>query len=228
VLTWLLRNRPHFIRHAIFVDPICFLLHHPDVAYNFVYRQPETFVDWLQWWFASRELYVTWTLNRCFYWYQNILFPRDIPRWCQTSVFIGGQDRIVPGEKVCNYLLEEAAGRNGGGAAAKVVCDGQSPVQLREKSPFTVYFYPGMNHAQFLFHPQIEEDLVACSVMGFKLQEFRDRDDEGYQTSDSHRSALAAIDITDDLKPFDIDDSADGNGDSIKTRLRSWKPRILV
>lgn len=88
VLAWIIKRKPHLVRKAIFIDPVCFLLHLPDIAYNFVYRKPKTFVEWLLWWFASRELYVTWTLNRCFYWFQNILFANEIPHWCHVSVVI--------------------------------------------------------------------------------------------------------------------------------------------
>src|SRR6266702_2272260 len=40
---------------ALLVDPIPFLLHHPAVAYNFVYRRPRHANEWQLWYFASRD-----------------------------------------------------------------------------------------------------------------------------------------------------------------------------
>merc|ERR1711862_277637 len=40
VLSWIIRSRPDIVAQPIFLDPICFLLANPDVAYNFIYRRP--------------------------------------------------------------------------------------------------------------------------------------------------------------------------------------------
>ena len=39
----------------LFIDPIPFLLHLPNIAYNFVYRDLRIANEWELWYFASRD-----------------------------------------------------------------------------------------------------------------------------------------------------------------------------
>lgn len=43
------------VASALFVDPVCFLLHTPDVAYNFTARRPQRASEWGLWYFASQD-----------------------------------------------------------------------------------------------------------------------------------------------------------------------------
>ena len=38
---------------TLFIDPIPFLLHLPNIAYNFAYQNPRTANEWEPWYFAS-------------------------------------------------------------------------------------------------------------------------------------------------------------------------------
>ena len=69
MVAWVVKERADLVERVVLVDPICFLLHLPDLAYNFIYREPRNWIEWLLWYFASRELYINWSLGRCFYWY---------------------------------------------------------------------------------------------------------------------------------------------------------------
>jgi hypothetical protein len=68
VVTWMVKHRPALVKRAIFIDPVCFLLYYPDVSHSFCYRSPIDTASWLIWYFCSKELHVSWTLNACFYW----------------------------------------------------------------------------------------------------------------------------------------------------------------
>jgi len=55
------------IAAALLIDPTPFLLHHPSVAYNFVYRHPRHANGWQLWYFASRDANVACALSRHFF-----------------------------------------------------------------------------------------------------------------------------------------------------------------
>jgi hypothetical protein len=56
------------VASALLVDPIVFLLCEKDVCYNFVYREPKTWVELVLQYFASREIHIAKTLRRHFKW----------------------------------------------------------------------------------------------------------------------------------------------------------------
>ena len=57
VATYILHDAHLSTRVAatLFIDPIPFLLHLLNIAYNFVYRNPRTANEWELWYFASRD-----------------------------------------------------------------------------------------------------------------------------------------------------------------------------
>lgn len=40
VCAWIIKEARKRVSGCVLTDPICFLLHYPDIAYNFVYREP--------------------------------------------------------------------------------------------------------------------------------------------------------------------------------------------
>lgn len=89
----------------LFVDPVTFLLHLPDVAYNFTVRQPRGANEHQLYWFASTDMMVAQTLARNFFWAQNILWTDDL-RGHDVTISLGGRDLIVDTETVGKYLNE--------------------------------------------------------------------------------------------------------------------------
>jgi pimeloyl-ACP methyl ester carboxylesterase len=87
----------------LFVDPVTFLLHLPDVAYNFTARQPRGANEHQLYYFASMDMMVAQTLARHFFWAQNILWKEDL-RGRDVTVSLGGRDLIVNTETVGKYL----------------------------------------------------------------------------------------------------------------------------
>ena len=122
------------IAATLLIDPIPFLLHHPAVAHNFVYRQPRHANEWQLWYFASREPDTARALSRHFFWFECILFREDVlgattsgggrestPTSTSTStagktqkkkksmpitVSLSGRDQIVDARAVRAYLTD--------------------------------------------------------------------------------------------------------------------------
>lgn len=92
-----------FIGPAMFIDPVSFLLHLPDVAYNFTCRQPTRANEHQLYYFASMDMSVAHTLSRHFFWSENILWKDEIQQR-PVTVVLCGRDIIVDTETVGRYL----------------------------------------------------------------------------------------------------------------------------
>ncbi|KAF2732516.1 hypothetical protein EJ04DRAFT_496879 [Polyplosphaeria fusca] len=105
ITTHLLKNSDtaHRIGPMLFVDPVTFLVHLPDVCYNFTARPPRRANEHQLYYFASNDMMVAHTLARHFFWSENILWKEDIRRR-DVTVSLGGRDLIVDTETVGKYL----------------------------------------------------------------------------------------------------------------------------
>ncbi|KAI9875495.1 MAG: hypothetical protein M1830_008414 [Pleopsidium flavum] len=105
----------HLLHHPILasrigpmllIDPVSFLLHLPDVAYNFTCRRPKRANEYQLYYFASKDMGVSHTLSRRFFWSENILWKHDIEGH-RVTVALSGKDLIVDSTAVRRYLTEE-------------------------------------------------------------------------------------------------------------------------
>lgn len=87
----------------LFVDPVTFLLHLPDVAYNFTARRPRGANEHQLYYFASTDMMVAHTLARHFFWADNILWKEDLQDR-NVTISLGGRDLIVDTETVGKYI----------------------------------------------------------------------------------------------------------------------------
>lgn len=56
-MAWMIKSlKPNQIRATFFIDPICFMLSEPDVAYNFLYKTPVSWMEWILFYFAASEV----------------------------------------------------------------------------------------------------------------------------------------------------------------------------
>lgn len=152
----------HLLHHAqlaarigpvLLVDPVCFLLHLPDVAYNFTVRVPRRANEYQLWYFASKDIGVSWTLARHFFWADNILWREDLVSGARkdwpTTVSLGGKDLIVDSEVVGRYL-----GGGGGGGGTKSDADGDDEHEWKSRAwtgrtdQPEVVWWPELDHAQ--------------------------------------------------------------------------------
>ncbi|KAJ3363842.1 hypothetical protein GGF32_003505 [Allomyces javanicus] len=59
---------------AVFFDPVCFGLCMFDVAYNFIYKTPQTYTQLFIRYFAGRDGNIANCLYRGFWWFENIIY----------------------------------------------------------------------------------------------------------------------------------------------------------
>ncbi|KAI0703756.1 Alpha/Beta hydrolase protein [Cytidiella melzeri] len=116
----------------ILVDPIPFLLHQPSVAYNFIYREPNTANEWLLWYFASRDPDIARSLARNFFWAESILWKDDL-KGRKIGVSLAEKDQIVDAESVRKYLTDE---------------DTPNKLWISEDKQLEVLWYSDLDHAQ--------------------------------------------------------------------------------
>jgi pimeloyl-ACP methyl ester carboxylesterase len=100
------------IGNVVLIDPVSFLLHLPDVAYNFTARQPVHANEYLLWYFGSKDIGVAHTLARRFFWSENIIWKEDlgleVEHWEEgrkVTVVFGGKDILVDTNTVGRYLM---------------------------------------------------------------------------------------------------------------------------
>jgi pimeloyl-ACP methyl ester carboxylesterase len=100
------------IGNVVLIDPVSFLLHLPDVAYNFTARQPVHANEHLLWYFGSKDIGVAHTLARRFFWSENIIWKEDlgleVEQWeggRKVTVVFGGKDILVDTNTVGRYLV---------------------------------------------------------------------------------------------------------------------------
>jgi len=106
----------------VLVDPVSFLLHLPDVAYNFTARQPIRANEHQLWYFGSKDMGVAHSLARRFFWSQNIVWKEDLgvkgdngEEGRDVTVVLSGRDLIVDTKAVRRYLttsFSEGLGAN--------------------------------------------------------------------------------------------------------------------
>lgn len=182
VVAWIVKNKPHLVDRMVFLDPVCFLLHEPDIAYNFMYREPQTSLELLLWWYASKELYISWTLSRCFFWFHGALFLEDLPENIKVDIVLGADDVIVKSSNVRDYIMkisqEIHSSSTDSLSSGKATYSGTlHDNDLR--TDIRIFYFFRKNHAQFLFDKEMETEIV-----GIILRE--SNDSRYFRKTDAH------------------------------------------
>eukprot|EP00898_Chlorokybus_atmophyticus_P003469 jgi/Chlat1/4122/Chrsp269S03961 len=106
VVTRLHKRYPGSVERVALLDPVCFLLCLPDVCYNFVYKAPTPgpmyWLDFVRWYFCSRELHIAESLCRNFWWWGLQMWPEEMPE--KVAVLLSGKDDIVPAALIRKHL----------------------------------------------------------------------------------------------------------------------------
>ena len=89
VASWFVKAYPHLLLSTVMIDPVCFLLFLPHLCYNFLYRQPISPMHHILSFFAAKELFISHTLHRHFFWTVNVL-------WVEDLTHIGEDEDINP------------------------------------------------------------------------------------------------------------------------------------
>lgn len=101
---------------VVLIDPVSFLLHLPDVAYNFTARRPVRANEHQLSYFGSKDMGVAHSLARRFFWSDNIIWKEDLGvkgveggGGRDVTVVLSGKDLIVDTEAVRRYLIASSS-----------------------------------------------------------------------------------------------------------------------
>lgn len=104
-VSYMCKYASHTIASVLFVDPICFCLHHPCLTKSFVYHRADPgSISY----FVKTDVIVNWTIQRSFPWARISLFMEDIPE-VPCSVFISDHDILIPVEPILKYFRRKGA-----------------------------------------------------------------------------------------------------------------------
>ncbi|KAH8832952.1 hypothetical protein DL96DRAFT_1523221 [Flagelloscypha sp. PMI_526] len=130
------------IHQQLFVDPIPFMLHLPNIARNFLYREPKLAAEHQLHYFASRDPDIARVLGRHFFWQDNVLWKDDLfpssglPAIDKRKfvVVVAGRDQILPASAVVSYLgkIEVEEEENGKERLKVLAQDGIDHAQVFE------------------------------------------------------------------------------------------------
>ncbi|KAH9019785.1 hypothetical protein EDB84DRAFT_1670685 [Lactarius hengduanensis] len=156
------------IAAVLLSDPIPFLLHHPAVAYNFVYRHPREASEWQIWYFASRDPDTSRTLSRHLFWDVVGAGRAGEENKPRVAVSLGGCDQLIDARAVRTYLTggEEEQQRVGSGPS-RWAGDG-----------LEVLYFPQFDHAS-LFHSRSGRAALLDVLSRFVRQEWAEETSQG-------------------------------------------------
>lgn len=101
---WFIRHYPERVSHLTLIDPVSMLLSFPEVAFSFLYRKPSTVMEWVIHIFAAREITISHTLRRNFWWYNNDLWLESIPAHIGVVVGLATGDEIINPKALEEYV----------------------------------------------------------------------------------------------------------------------------
>jgi hypothetical protein len=130
-IAWIDKFYPGLIKARIFCDPVCFYLWSHHIVKNFVYRSPETFLQYALKYLVAMEPGITLYLRKYFVWHQNVYFSNELP--LNSCIFLSEKDDIVSTRAVSKYLERHAHPKR------------------------TIHIYPLAQHGQAIFTGQFSE-----------------------------------------------------------------------
>ncbi|KAI3319358.1 hypothetical protein HD806DRAFT_291372 [Xylariaceae sp. AK1471] len=163
------------IESVVLVDPVCILLHLPDIAYNFTRRKPSRANEYLLWYFASMDPGIAHCLGRHFFWKDNIAWKEDLiqiaekpsfegkmngsarskpPKSRRVTVCLAELDLIVDTPTLLQYLLNDEDWVSAGGMLEKSNSNStrQPAAELNggpiKRNGIEVLWFHGLDHAQ--------------------------------------------------------------------------------
>lgn len=144
---WFVKNYPEYVSHVTLIDPVSLCLAHPETAFNFLYREPSTFIEWCIYLVAAQEITIAYTLRRNFWWYKNILWLEDIPSSVGVHVSLAGNDEVACAHTIQNYATLCNANR-------------MAESDQHDVKPIEYSFREGHSHAQILICSQSIAELT--------------------------------------------------------------------
>ncbi|KAH6665385.1 hypothetical protein B0J14DRAFT_606027 [Halenospora varia] len=153
------------IADVILIDPVAFLIHLPDMTYNFTRRLPQSASEHQLYYFASTDIGAAHTLARRFWWPDNILWKEDL-KGHRFTIMLSELDIIVAAEAIGSYLT-----RPGG---VKALEDHRSGSEWKTTKwtggDLDVVWLKGLNHAE-VFDTKRDRKMMMDIVMNYSSGE---------------------------------------------------------
>ena len=142
----------------LFLDPICFCLHHPHLTKSFVYHRPDPGSIAFT---VRTDMMVNWTIQRAFPWPWIALFLDQVDVPC--TVFLADKDALVPAEKVLEYF------RSNGVPVSDAATVNNS--YFEEKGEMKSIVWRGACHGAFTEEPELVPIIaIACNALCDKVE----------------------------------------------------------
>mmetsp|Transcript_28213 Transcript_28213/g.64826 ORF Transcript_28213/g.64826 Transcript_28213/m.64826 type:complete len:1022 (-) Transcript_28213:118-3183(-) len=107
------RNRPAMIAGAVFIDPVCFLMHHPEITYEMVFRKCSGIGEFVEEYLVRSEFFASFYLQRHMHWYRSNLWLDDLEviteRGGRVAIIVSDKDAIVPAAALEEYATSRRA-----------------------------------------------------------------------------------------------------------------------
>jgi pimeloyl-ACP methyl ester carboxylesterase len=158
---WLASRCPERLSHLTLLDPVSMLLAFPEVSYSFLYRVPEKLTEWIIYLMASRELTISHTLHRHFWWYNNNLWLEDVPHNIGVVIGLATHDEIINPAAVQEYVCNCAAKREFGMPRA----EGAPEIPV---ASIECLIFDGYTHGQILLPTPTQSGLVTAVKLNEK------------------------------------------------------------
>ena len=158
---WMVTKHPEIVSHLTLIDPVSLLLCFPEVAFAFLYRKPKSIVEWVIYYFASREITIAHALRRHFCWHKNNLFLEDVPHHIGVLVALGTSDEITNAPVVHEYVKLCTQKRNAdrsGKASSVISFKGRL-------ASITTSLWSGYSHGQILLSWNKQKELAKVLSM---------------------------------------------------------------
>jgi len=147
------------IDHLLFVDPVAFSFHTPDVAYNFLRREPRTASEIQLQYFASTDPDVARALTRSFIVPENMLWRGEVEgrtsangrRRLKATVVICEKDIITDTVHLGRYLTRRERDGEKWYHEKGEADDGWMGWGWTGEGNLEVLWLPGLNHAECFY-----------------------------------------------------------------------------
>lgn len=157
-LSYVCKYTPSIVAAALFLDPICYCLHHPRLTKNFVYSRPDPgTVSFM----IRTDMIINWTIQRAFPWAWISLFVDQVS--CPCTVFLSDDDALVPAKKVESYFRSKGIS----------ICDADALDDkfFEESGDFNACVFRGKIHGAFTEDPSLLPPIaVACNRLCEKVE----------------------------------------------------------
>ncbi|CAK4716463.1 unnamed protein product [Aphanomyces euteiches] len=147
--SYVCQDRPEWVAHVTFIDPVMFYIWRVGICFNFLYRVPRNGMQAFIWYFASQEVHIAHAMRHHFFWTEMILFPEHLPFCPKTnrfhvSIFLSGDDEILDAHATYLHLQHGI----------------QTHFQQHDKDAINITLWEGLHHGQMIIDSTCRRDVL--------------------------------------------------------------------